>query len=325
MASSSDGLAYLNVPALVGSFKDTAEADQPSVSTSLQCQVAVTLAQFVNVKTAALGEAISRDQWQPDGSSALCSYPLCTTNFGPANNYSYFSLTPRRHHCRLCGHLFCGQHTTQRASLVVRTEDGKHVSKERVCDTCLPPAQETPLAERQRRDSTWSEGSCSTVPSDVIMTPEEEPPHVAASVFTTSSKLRPNNRSHLDVTVLPTDDLAPVEPWMGAEGILSLYPLAVNASHASGAPVPCPAAGPLFGPSASARRSALEKEMERLSLRQRRLGTDSFSATTKSAPTRRTLSPALSRSSSRAASRTRSEERGRSSASNSAISQIVHL
>lgn len=58
---------------------------------------------------------------------------------------------------------------------------------------------------------------------------------------------------------------------MDRSGILSLYPLAVQASHARRSPTTAArAVGPLFGPSLKERRYVQEKELERLFLRQKR-------------------------------------------------------
>ena len=50
--------------------------------------------------------------WKPDSSARRCTY--CSM---------YFTLTRRRHHCRICGHIFCGLHseiTFVRAGVRVR-------------------------------------------------------------------------------------------------------------------------------------------------------------------------------------------------------------
>jgi hypothetical protein len=279
IASTSRGPSYLNVPAITSSSNDQAEADISPI-TSPTRQLTETCTKFLSRPSEVVGQAIPKEQWQADSSSALCSYPLCTTNFGPAGHYSgYFTLQPRRHHCRKCGQLFCGEHSTQRAPLA-RVSGGKRVvAKERVCDTCLPRTSETPITSRSRRSSAWSQSSQSTLPSDTIVTPDQEDSgFVTASIVLsqTSSLSRSSTRGNLEVSVEPTDKLAPLEPWMGNEGVLSLYPLAVNPSHAAKEQRAAlqPAAGPLFGPSLAARRTALEKELERTSLRQRRLGAD---------------------------------------------------
>ena len=49
-------------------------------------------------KSKAQFQEVLRDGWVPDGERATCYH--CSTQF---------SLTVRRHHCRVCGELFCGQ------------------------------------------------------------------------------------------------------------------------------------------------------------------------------------------------------------------------
>ena len=273
VASSSHGPAYLNVPSTTtGSSDDCASADLPLVHTALGDSCANLLA----AKEGVLGECLAKDKWQPDCSSALCTFPLCTTNFGPVGTHSYFTLRPRRHHCRLCGLVYCSAHTTQKASLYT-VEHGKRVtSSQRVCDTCLPRPCETPTTSRSRRSSAWSENSLSTLPSDTLVTPQDDDEFMTSSIVLshTASISRSSTRANFEASVEPVDELAPIESWMDRSGILSLYPLAVKPSHAAERSPPPPAAGPLFAPSLSARRAAKEKELERTSLRQRRLGAD---------------------------------------------------
>ncbi|MES1912742.1 MAG: hypothetical protein MHM6MM_004967, partial [Cercozoa sp. M6MM] len=68
----------------------------------------------------ALPESTPREQWQPDASSAVC--PACDSIF------AWFS---RRHHCRLCGMLVCGDCSQKR----VRVQD--EARPVRCCDMCF--------------------------------------------------------------------------------------------------------------------------------------------------------------------------------------------
>jgi hypothetical protein len=90
--------------------------------------------QLAAVQAGIVGKVISREQWQPDVSSALCTFPFCTTIF--ASTSSYFSLAPRRHHCRKCGKLFCASHSTSRALMYDETN---RLSQQRVCDRRFRP------------------------------------------------------------------------------------------------------------------------------------------------------------------------------------------
>jgi hypothetical protein len=244
-------MAYLNVDPTGPMTSDTAVPE--STPPIKQCRSQLKAAAF-----GVLGEVQPREQWQPDEDSSLCTYPLCSTIFGPP---SYFSFGPRRHHCRLCGQIFCGTHSSQRAHLIARDVQGQpRLSKQRVCDLCIGKTEEdNALVRRISNDSS------SSAPSDDIVTPLSEHPLSR----TTSLHL---SRSHEIIDECAERGLAPVQGWMDRDGVLSLYPLAVHPSH-SNAVIP-PSAGPLFQPSLSARRTARVKEYERLSLRQRRLGHD---------------------------------------------------
>ncbi|ORX34746.1 hypothetical protein BD324DRAFT_634803 [Kockovaella imperatae] len=187
-----------------------------------------------------VGLAVPRDRWQPDCSSALCSFPCCTALFAPPENRSYFALYRRRHHCRLCGLLFCADHTTQRAPVTVTDANGaQSIVSERVCDVCIPPPRDGGAGlsgQPSRRGSQTSSVTDSNRLSETILTPSEEVPILNASLVC-SQVSSPVHAS--------PEQLAPIQSWMDASGILSLYPLAVNASH-SGRPPSNPSAPPLF-------------------------------------------------------------------------------
>ncbi|KAL2038840.1 hypothetical protein N7G274_008362 [Stereocaulon virgatum] len=44
----------------------------------------------------------TRKHWKPDASATVCDAPVCQ---------KYFNLFERRHHCRHCGNVFCGEHS----------------------------------------------------------------------------------------------------------------------------------------------------------------------------------------------------------------------
>lgn len=46
--------------------------------------------------------APKRDHWKPDANASICDGPTCQKSFG---------LFERRHHCRHCGNVFCGEHS----------------------------------------------------------------------------------------------------------------------------------------------------------------------------------------------------------------------
>ena len=83
--------------------------------------------------------ALPRDKWQPDTASIVCTY--CDEPFSS----SQMSLSSRRrHHCRSCGSLVCGDCSTRTAKLRKKNEKDdvpheKHhgVDKHRICDVCF--------------------------------------------------------------------------------------------------------------------------------------------------------------------------------------------
>uniref|UniRef100_A0A6A7G6Q8 Pleckstrin domain-containing protein n=1 Tax=Hirondellea gigas TaxID=1518452 RepID=A0A6A7G6Q8_9CRUS len=68
------------------------------------------------------GDPVLAPVWQKDGSSSRCS--VCKANF---------SVFKRRHHCRRCGQLVCGECSKTRAILIAN--DDKKI--QRVCDECI--------------------------------------------------------------------------------------------------------------------------------------------------------------------------------------------
>lgn len=233
---------YLNQDPVSSTSSDVARPDRPSHSAVDCCS------QLAALKAGIIGTVMSRDQWQPDSSSALCTFPFCTTIFSPTT--SYFTLGPRRHHCRKCGKLFCGAHTSRRA--LMHDEQGNLV-KERVCDTCVGRKEDGESLSRRRSNAS----EVTTEVSDAILTPNDL---VLSRCSTRSAFATP--------LASPDETLAPIEGWMDKDGVLSLYPLARPPTLRQSA---LPAAGPLFAPSKKAIRDARERE-QGLTLRQRRFG-----------------------------------------------------
>jgi hypothetical protein len=68
--------------------------------------------------------------WQPDNTALRCSNQACARQFG---------LFTRRHHCRLCGKIFCDNCSSQRklvALVVARPGQAPRAGRVRVCDNC---------------------------------------------------------------------------------------------------------------------------------------------------------------------------------------------
>ncbi|WVQ76245.1 hypothetical protein IAR50_005910 [Cryptococcus sp. DSM 104548] len=290
IASSSSGLHYLNMEPLARPSTAHATADvlSPLSPADNKASCASLLA---SAQVSAIGEAMSRDKWQPDASSALCTFPLCTANFAQS---SYFFLGPRRHHCRMCGQLFCGNHSSQRALLIHPAPNPAHgastsartLAQSRVCDMCLPKPgagdsdsePSLPDLSPRKNSATGSEPFSDYSSHSHLLTPDDSSIHLRSAPSPSyphpPSYVPPQNQG-LGVQV---EELAPIEDWMDRSGVLSLYPLAVNPSHSRSkrSISPAPAAPPLFAPSLKSRRAAKEKEMQRQTLRQRRSGKDDF-------------------------------------------------
>ncbi|WVW81895.1 hypothetical protein I302_103894 [Kwoniella bestiolae CBS 10118] len=276
VASSSSGLNYLNMEPVSSPSLDVAIADVCSPLSECEDNRQICAEMLATAHTGVMGEVIDRSKWQPDADSALCTYPLCTANFAQP---TYFFLGPRRHHCRMCGQLFCSSHSSQRGSLVSTDISGKRrIVKERVCDLCVSNNDDHHLDnvsqprsnQHSRRNSTCTESASEDHDhhSDLV-TPYDEDGH---GLLSASGLLRAQSRLTLNTSNLPAEpELAPIEDWMDRSGVLSLYPLAVNPSHSKSSTLH-PSAGPLFSPSQSMRREAKEKQLERLTLRQRRMG-----------------------------------------------------
>eukprot|EP00053_Salpingoeca_punica_P008525 m.76452 g.76452 ORF g.76452 m.76452 type:complete len:395 (+) comp14638_c0_seq1:31-1215(+) len=62
-------------------------------------------------------QALTRDHWQPDEAAPCCSAHDCDV---------LFTILERRHHCRLCGLVYCGAHVSHRLRLR-NTADGHAV------------------------------------------------------------------------------------------------------------------------------------------------------------------------------------------------------
>jgi hypothetical protein len=212
------------------------------------------------------GLAKPRSEWQRDEDSAFCAVTDCTAFF-PVN--SRFNLLPSgRHHCRMCGLVYCSSHSSRCLPLTGFTDGVRRITRERVCDTCvstvLPSAIESDdhSASGSEFSRIGSELTASTTRSDALLTPEEGGSSLTRSL---SSPLLVET-----VDEEPMEDLAPIESWMDPSGILSLYPLAARSSKTL--PNKPPAAAPLFRPTIAERRMAREHSVQKRerSLEQRR-------------------------------------------------------
>lgn len=179
----------------------------------------------------------------------LCSHPFCSTMF----SQSALTMGPRRHHCRLCGLVYCARHSAASLPLQIRNAKGEMTVRSlRVCDGCCASTEDD-----GRRPSEGAPSLTSSNGSDI----DEE--------LLTSPQLFPARSINRSLSHTAVDELeprlAPIEEWMDRSGVLSLYPLAVKPSHGK-RPVSGSAqraVGPLFAPSLSERRNAREKQLQR--------------------------------------------------------------
>ena len=73
-------------------------------------------------------QGLRRRHWIPDTKSNECFWPACRVVFGPFN---------RRHHCRMCGLIFCSSHAASKRRIdrtALPCHDGAFLV--RVCDGC---------------------------------------------------------------------------------------------------------------------------------------------------------------------------------------------
>eukprot|EP00756_Hemistasia_phaeocysticola_P057046 Hpha_TRINITY_DN33681_c0_g1::TRINITY_DN33681_c0_g1_i1::g.43337::m.43337 len=92
--------------------------------------------------------ALGRDQWTPDRHAPECS--ACRVPF---------TRLRRKHHCRLCGEVFC--HACSRNQLRMLKANRKGTSLERVCDDCLQGGRfdDNQLGPQLREDLSSMAGS----------------------------------------------------------------------------------------------------------------------------------------------------------------------
>ncbi|KNG44474.1 zinc fyve-like protein [Stemphylium lycopersici] len=96
---------------------------------------------------------ITRNHWQADGSTLVCSASSCQEPFG------FFQ---RRHHCRKCGGIFCAQHSRNQVRLDELARFHPEGQRHRACDRCYSSFREW---EHLRSSRTNSESSDSSGPA----------------------------------------------------------------------------------------------------------------------------------------------------------------
>eukprot|EP01051_Picozoa_sp_SAG22_P019789 SAG22_NODE_3765_length_1538_cov_1.253648_1_plen_396_part_01 len=132
-------------------------ADEPSTELEPEAEAEVesespqvwraTLAQLESVSAAEASEGkagyYSKENWLPDDATAACMNLDCSSGSGPGRPLQ-FNLFKRRHHCRRCGQIFCGDCSSGRVVLIDSGEDKAH----RVCAPCVASLAEIVARER---------------------------------------------------------------------------------------------------------------------------------------------------------------------------------
>ncbi|KAF1976433.1 hypothetical protein BU23DRAFT_456402 [Bimuria novae-zelandiae CBS 107.79] len=106
---------------------------------------------------------ITRNHWQPDSSTVVCTASCCQQPFG------FFM---RRHHCRKCGGIFCHQHLQKQVRLNEDALFHPEGEWQKACDRCHTQFREW---EQMRSSRTNSESSGS-IKSPTPTAVEIEPP-----------------------------------------------------------------------------------------------------------------------------------------------------
>ncbi|KAF2124680.1 hypothetical protein P153DRAFT_301284 [Dothidotthia symphoricarpi CBS 119687] len=106
---------------------------------------------------------ITRNHWQADGSTSVCSASACQTPFGLFN---------RRHHCRKCGGVFCWQHSSKQVRLDELARF--HVEGElyRACDRCHGSFREWEHLRSSRTNSESSGSSAAAIQVEAPVMPK---------------------------------------------------------------------------------------------------------------------------------------------------------
>jgi hypothetical protein len=89
-------------------------------------------------------------QPQLDSASSCCDDAACSKVFG------FFE---RRHHCRKCGNIFCGEHSSHEVPLDQKADFHPHAAKFRACNGCGAEYRAWEVARVSRSNSTNSRDS----------------------------------------------------------------------------------------------------------------------------------------------------------------------
>ncbi|KAL1407064.1 hypothetical protein Q8F55_006477 [Vanrija albida] len=138
--------------------RDTSESSTSESSTSSSDALEGCLDLLRSIK-GTTPSAKPKDDWQPDQDTVLCSQRQCSAMFGQGR----LALGPRRHHCRYCGLIFCGSHSTRRWPLQTLDSNSRPVVLPlRVCDGCYSAFTEDPASSSCGPTASASSASLAT-------------------------------------------------------------------------------------------------------------------------------------------------------------------
>ncbi|KAF1844105.1 uncharacterized protein K460DRAFT_157706 [Cucurbitaria berberidis CBS 394.84] len=109
---------------------------------------------------------ITRNHWQADTSTAICSASSCQEPFG------FFQ---RRHHCRKCGGIFCWQHSANQVRLDELARFHPDGLWHRACDRCHSSFREWEHLRSSRTNSESSGSSVAAIEAPVPAMPAKRP------------------------------------------------------------------------------------------------------------------------------------------------------
>ena len=96
-----------------------------------------------------------KKHWVSDSKTTHCAHAGCGKVF------DRFGLSGvRRHHCRVCGRVFCGEHSAHRLRLNSSAQYDATGEPQRVCEGCFRAAQEPekPASSLAHRNATLARG-----------------------------------------------------------------------------------------------------------------------------------------------------------------------
>ncbi|KAL6720543.1 hypothetical protein ACLMJK_002467 [Lecanora helva] len=85
----------------------------------------------------------TRSHWKPDSTSPICDAPVCQKRFG---------IFERRHHCRHCGNVFCGEHSIWQIPLDQDAEYHPGGAQVRSCGHCWGQYGQWVEERRERKE-----------------------------------------------------------------------------------------------------------------------------------------------------------------------------